>query len=170
MNHLYIRTKFPIENFKEELLQEYLALKDNATEYLFKTDSIQWPSHSNYYILSNNIPVAQKVADVFTKTYDIKCYPRYYILKPGFVLDRHKDDGTQAAFNYLLSDANDPIIYSIAGEEYEIMYSKGLLNLQQYHRVPQSSNERILLKLSIYDYSFEECKRKISEYENSNLW
>lgn len=169
MNHIYIETNFPIENYKEELLWEYQTLKESATEYLFKNENFQWPSHSNYYILSNGIPIAQKVADTFKEMYDIKCYPRYYILKPGFVLDIHKDDGTQAAFNYLLSDDNDPIIYSIDDVEYEILYSKGLLNLQEYHRVPQTSSERILLKLSIYDYSFEECKRKIYDNENSNL-
>lgn len=169
MNNVYIETSFPVENFKKDLILEYNSLKDNAEKYLFENDVIQWPSHHNYFIISKNIPVAQTVANYFKEIYDIECYPRYYILKKGFVLDIHKDDGTQAAFNYLISDTNDPVIYLIDDVEIEISYKKGLLNLQEFHRVPLASCERVLLKLSIYDYSFEDCKRKILNHENSNL-
>lgn len=169
MDTVYFKTFFPVENFKNSLLEEYNNVKNTAELYLYKSDIIQWPSHSNYYIISKDIPVAQSVADKFKELYSIECFPRYYILKEGFVLDIHKDAGTQASFNYLLSEENDPIVYRINGKDIEISYKKGLLNLQELHSVPPTRNERILLKLSIYDYTFETCKQKVMDYENSNI-
>lgn len=169
INSLYLETLFPVENFNTYLLDEYNAIKEASKLYLFKNDTIQWPSHSNYRIISEDIPIAQLVADKFKEIYDITCYPRYYILKKGFMLDIHKDEGTLAAFNYLLYDDNDPVFYHINDDILSIKYKKGLLNLQEFHSVPIVEKERVLLKLSIYDYSFEECRRKIEDYENSNL-
>ena len=169
LDTLYLQTSFPVEDFKDDLLQEYNRLKDKSKLYLFKSKTVQWPSHSNYRIISDNIPIAQSVADKFKEMYDIVCYPRYYILNKGFMLDIHKDDGTLAAFNYLLSDINDPINYHINNDVLELVYNKGLVNLQELHSVPVVNEVRLLLKMSIYDQSFEECKTRIEKYENSNL-
>lgn len=162
----YIETSFPVENYTDLLLDEYESKKIDAKVYQFVNI---WPSHNRYHIISEDIPVAQLVADKFKEMYDIVCFPRYYILDKGFVLDIHKDSGTQASFNYLLSDNNDPLEFYQNGNKTDLSYKKGLLNLQVTHAVPKSNNIRILLKLSIYNYSFEECKKKIIEYENSNI-
>jgi|TARA_B110000908_G_scaffold47914_1_gene58490 hypothetical protein len=169
MEHVYYETNFNVEEYRNDLLQEYLGNKDNAELYQYESGNIRWPMHSHYSIISKNIPVAQTVADKFEQQYGIKCYPKYYILDKGYILDAHKDAGTQASFNYILSEDNDPLIFTLGIEDVDIEYSKGLLNLQQIHRVPQSKNKRIILKLSIYDDTFSVCKRKIKDYENSNL-
>ena len=169
MEYVYYESKFDIEKYKDALLQEYLVKKDDAELYLYEEGNFRWPSHSNYYIISKDIPVAQSVAEEFKEIYGIECFPRYYILNKGFILDEHKDAGTQASFNYILSEGNDPLIFCFGNEEIEIEYTKGLLNLQKTHRVPRSNNKRVVLKLSIYDHTYEECKRKMKDYENSNL-
>lgn len=164
----YLETSFPIEDFKDSLLNEYESKKSEASIYQF-TESVVWPSHTNYYLLKENIPVAQSVADKFKELYGIECLPRYYVLNKGFILDVHRDDGTQASFNYLLSDDNDPLEFYVNDVKTDLIYKKGLLNLQVPHAVPESKNTRILLKLSIYGHTFDECKQKIEEYENSNI-
>ena len=161
----YFETQFPIDEFAVSLIDEYENKKGNANVYQI----VNWPSHSQYYLLKEDIPIAQAVADKFKELYGIECFPRYYVLDKGYVLDVHRDAGTQVSFNYLLSDDNDPLEFFVNNNKIDLIYKKGLLNLQIPHAVPESKNIRILLKLSIYDYSFEECKQKILDYENSNI-
>lgn len=170
IDSVYYKTNFPIEDYHTALLEEFEKIKEEAGVYQFKMPGISWPSHENYFLVKDNIPIAESVAQKFKELYSIEAHPRYYILSKGFHLDWHADDGTQAAFNYLITETNDPVLYRIDGNEHVVEYKKGLLNLQELHSVPETTDERVLLKLSIYNDTFEKCKEKIIAYETSNIW
>ena len=166
---IYYKTDFPIEEYHTDLLNELESIRQQADIYQFRLFEIRWPSHENYFLVKDNIPIAESIAKRFKDMYNIDAHPRYYILLKGFELDTHVDEGTLAAFNYLISDENDPLVYFPDTRKININYKKGLVNLQMPHMVPKTVNERVLLKLSIYNNTFEECKEKILAYETSNI-
>jgi hypothetical protein len=84
--------------------------------------------------------------------------PRFFYQKSNFSLKPHKDFGTQCGVNILLSD--DPVPINIEGVDYH--YSQALINLQREHSVVNDSKERVLLKFSIPDKSFEQVASEIN--------
>ena len=83
--------------------------------------------------------------------------PRFYFLAPNFTLPRHTDNNTTCSFNFILSDEPAPISF----DDEDISYYQGLLNTTVPHSVRNGPKERILLKISIFDKSFEEIAKTL---------
>ena len=64
----------------------------------------------------------------------------------------------QCSINVLVSDNPAPVF--IGGKNY--MYKNCVLNVKEPHGVFMNDENRILFKISIFDYTFEEVKQKIN--------
>ena len=143
-----IHLNYPIN--KDILLLESDKARENAKP---------WEGGNDYkiedwlvsYYTSDYIEKIMKELNIVGK-------PRFFYQKSNFSLKPHKDFGTQCGVNILLSD--DPVPINIEGVDYH--YSQALINLQKEHSVVNDSKERVLLKFSIPDKSFEEVANEIN--------
>ena len=87
--------------------------------------------------------------------------PRYYIQEKNSSVPFHRDINTKCAINIVLSNDAGPILFEDIGE---VVYRCALLNTTQKHSVPKFQNERLLLKFSIFDKTYEEVKRRFKDY------
>jgi len=72
----------------------------------------------------------------------------------------HVDPATECSVNIVLSDDYAPVIF----EEYgEIFYDCALFNTSLNHAVPKYSKERLLLKFSFLDTSYERVKEMLND-------
>lgn len=89
--------------------------------------------------------------------FEIECKPRFYFQAPGFNLPEHVDTDTECSINFVLSDDPAPITFA----DGQVLYKQALLNTKVPHAVFNGSEERILLKLSITNYTFEQMAQRI---------
>jgi hypothetical protein len=83
--------------------------------------------------------------------------PRFYWLLPGEQIPEHVDNGTQCSINIVLTSDAAPV--TIEGKDY--FYSTGLLNTKIPHSVQNNDNLRIMLKISIFDETYEQVANRI---------
>lgn len=83
--------------------------------------------------------------------------PRFYFQEPFYMVPRHTDNGTTCSFNFILTEDPAPIIF----DDGEIVYSQALLNTTIPHSVVNGPEERILLKISIFDTPFDVVAAKL---------
>ena len=112
-------------------------------------------------------PLLKELSENISKKYNCDARARYYWLKPKRQLWWHVDTGTQCSLNYVINGNPSKIL--IADEDLkgpppkhyeEFTYSSALLNTTKYHTVPNNVNqERILLKISIFDKTYEEMAK-----------
>lgn len=88
-------------------------------------------------------------------------FPRYYKQEAGSHLAAHRDHGTATAINIILNGSG-PITWD---EDIDVYYECALLNVQQWHSV-YSIDERIFLKLAIFDKSYDEVLAAIKDKES----
>lgn len=91
------------------------------------------------------------------KDFEVEASPRIYFLKPFTFIPFHTDNETKCSINFLLSDHNAPIII----ENKVYFYKQALLDTTKKHGLKNGNEERILLKLSIFNESFDELARRI---------
>ena len=96
--------------------------------------------------------------DKIMKELNIVGKPRFFYQKSNFHLKPHKDFGTQCGLNILLSD--NPVPRNIEAKDY--YYTQSLIDLQREHSVINDNKERVLLKFSIPDKSFEQVAKEIN--------
>jgi hypothetical protein len=97
--------------------------------------------------------------DKIMKDFGVNAKPRFYFHAPNYHLPMHTDNGTQCSLNFIIGSFEDmaPIIF----EDGEIFYKQCLLNTQVKHSVLNKDKERILLKFSIFDRSYEDVVRTL---------
>lgn len=149
------KTKYPIN--RQQLLLEANQSRVNNKPFMIdvKGAQVEWVAGWNIsrtssdciYALMESIGV-EKIAK-----------PRFYYMKPYVALPLHVDVNTQCSFNFVLSDNPAPI--QIEGVDY--FYAQALLNTRRQHRVINASEERVMLKLSILDHSYEKVLQMIPE-------
>lgn len=83
--------------------------------------------------------------------------PRFYFQAPHYQVAEHTDNGTLCSLNFVLSDDAAPV--TIESKDY--FYSQCLLNTTIPHSIKNGSSERILLKISIVDKTFEELAKTL---------
>ena len=83
--------------------------------------------------------------------------PRFYWMEPFTKIPTHTDDGTECSLNFVLTDNAAPIILN--DETY--CYRAVLLNTTVPHSVVNNEHERIMLKISIFDKTYEEVLSNI---------
>ena len=87
--------------------------------------------------------------------------PRYYVQKKNSSVPFHRDMNTECAINIVLSNRAGPILFEDIGE---VVYRCALLNTTKRHGVPEFKTERLLLKYSIFDRTYEEVRKKFKEH------
>ena len=87
--------------------------------------------------------------------------PRYYIQEKNSSVPFHRDMNTECAINIVLSNRAGPILFEDIGE---VVYRCALLNTTKRHSVPKFKTERLLLKYSIFDRTYEEVRKKFKEH------
>ena len=134
---------------KDILLLESDRARKSAKPWHHKNEVTAGPSWLVSYHTSDYI-------ENIMKDLNIKGSPRFYFQQPHFHLKPHRDYGTQCAVNFILNGTT-PI--NIEGKEY--VYSQALVNVQKEHSIKTDNEERIMLKFSIKDKSFEEVLNNI---------
>lgn len=84
-------------------------------------------------------------------------YARFGWIKPNTELSEHIDSNTQCSINFLLSDNLAPII--INGVEY--YYTQAIINVQQPHKVINGPEERVMLRITVLDESYESLVNRL---------
>ena len=83
--------------------------------------------------------------------------PRFYWLEPFANIPKHIDNGTQCSINLIITENPAPI--TIEGVDYT--YLQALLNTTLPHSVQNGASERIMLKISIFDETYESLSERI---------
>jgi hypothetical protein len=91
------------------------------------------------------------------RDFGINGKPRFYWLEPFAEIPEHVDNGTLCSLNFILSPDPAPIVI----EDVEYIYKSVLLNTALRHSVTNNENERVMLKISIFDESFEDLAKRI---------
>jgi len=82
--------------------------------------------------------------------------PRYYVQAKNSSVPFHKDQNTECSINIILSNHAGPICFEDIGE---VEYRCALLNTTQRHSVPEFDSERLLLKYSIFDKTYQDVRK-----------
>ena len=137
---------------KALLLQQANEAKINAKPY--DNPSTTKPPRDEWKINRYTSEYIEQIANDL----GIICKPRFFWLAPNTILGKHKDVSTLCSVNFILSDDIAPI--TIEGVDYT--YSQALLNVQRFHNVINGPEERVLLKLSVFDHTFDELYNKFT--------
>ena len=89
--------------------------------------------------------------------FEIDGKPRFYWLEPYAEIPEHIDNGTQCSVNLILTDTPAPI--TIQGAEF--MYQQALLNTTVPHAVFNGPIERVMLKISVFNETYEQLAHRI---------
>lgn len=89
--------------------------------------------------------------------FEVQGKPRFYWLEPFAEIPEHVDNGTMCSINLILTDSPAPII--INGKEF--IYKQALLNTTIPHAVYNGPVERVMLKISIFDETYEQLAKRI---------
>ena len=106
--------------------------------------------------------MAWEISEMYKQRLSLKdIRPRYYIQKNTFDLPWHKDRGTECSINFVLN-GEAPISF----RDGNYVYKYAILNTQEEHAVFNTSQteDRILLKLSIFDHPFAEVVNRYIKY------
>jgi len=149
MSKLFVRLNYPLD--KTILLESAKRARDVAKPY---TDSrypgLQMDTWQIGHYTDEHI---EKIMADF----ELEGKPRFYWTAPNSVIPEHVDNGTQCSLNFILSE--DPAPISFSGENY--IYEQVLLNTTIPHSVTNGPIERILLKISIFDETYEQLSARI---------
>lgn len=151
-------------NFDKELLLKQAA---DAKVHAMPYTDVRYPElkFPDWHIGRHNSEYIEKIMHDF----GINGSPRFYWMKPFAVVPRHTDNGTKCSLNFILTDNAAPIkIGSLnAGQHYS--YKAALLNTTIPHSVTNNHEERIMLKISIFDEFFETVDERIP-YKRDMWW
>jgi hypothetical protein len=136
---------------KDILLAEAEQAKLNAVGY---TDPRYPGEQHDGWLIGHHTSdyVKQIMAD-----FEVEGRPRFYWLMPGEQIPEHVDNGTQCSINIVLTKDAAPI--TIEGKEY--FYDTVLLNTKIPHSVQNKDNLRIMLKISIFDETYDQLASRI---------
>lgn len=105
-----------------------------------------------------DLPYGRKLAESLGVPF---AKPRYYILEPNIDIPVHVDVDTLCSLNFILDDEEPaPVHYPGLGN---FTYKKALIDTSLPHGVINGNHPRILLKLSIKEYSFNEMVSILQE-------
>mgnify|MGYP003128612655 FL=1 len=154
MNSIY---KFNFDFNEDILLLEYDKIKHKSENYIDRRPGGQ---AENWRIIPTNFHYAKYLIRYFNLG---EARPRFYTLPKGSNIPEHIDDQTKCSINILL-ETNNPAPVTIEGVNY--FYKTCLLNTQKIHSVKNTTEDRLLFKLSIFDDDFETVKKKIQNATN----
>jgi hypothetical protein len=140
---------YPIN--KDRLLVLADSIKNVASPY---TDP-RYPDAvlDTWLILKYNDDYIEQIMDDF----GVKGSPRFYWQEPNSVLPMHVDNNTTCSINFVLTDDPAPVTV----EDVDYVYEQAVLDTTKLHGVNTNDEERILLKISIFDESYEDLVKRI---------
>ena len=134
-----------------------LILESASDAEKFK-DSYIDPRYNSYKVKSwliskftNNY--VQKILDDF----EVNGSPRFYWLKANTVVPPHVDNDTKCSINFILSENAAPVNF----DSQVFYYKQCLLNTSKTHWVKNGPIERLLFKISVFDESYDDLKKRI---------
>ena len=136
---------------KKQLLDEAANCKFKARSY---TDPRYPGQQLDEWLIGHH---TSEYVDQIIQDFEIEAKPRFYWLMPHAVIPEHTDNGTLCSINIVLTDHAAPI--TINDQEY--FYQTALLNTTVPHSVVNNENERIMLKLSVFNETFEQLAARI---------
>jgi hypothetical protein len=89
--------------------------------------------------------------------FEVDGKPRFYWLESFAEIPEHVDNGTKCSINLILTTDPAPIV--INGKEF--VYKQALLNTSVPHAVYNGPVERVMLKISIFDETYEQVAKRI---------
>lgn len=107
----------------------------------------------NWLIGKYNSEYIQYIIDDF----EVNGSPRFYWLLPNSIIPEHVDNNTLCSINIVLTENAAPITINNQNYEYECI----LLNTQIPHSVKNNDYERIMLKISIFNETYEQLSKRI---------
>jgi hypothetical protein len=93
--------------------------------------------------------------------FEVEGRPRFYWLEPYATIPEHVDNETQCSINLIITD--DPAPITINGTDF--VYRQALLDTTVPHSVVNSDKQRIMLKISIFNETFDQLSQRI-KYKN----
>ena len=139
---------------KKRLLEESESFRKQAVAY---TDSRYPELKLEDWLIGRG---TTDYIDKIIKDFNVKGKPRFYYLKPFAVIPEHVDNGTMCSLNFVLTENASPIIFG----EKEYFYESVLLNTTVPHKVVNNQYERVMLKISIFEETFEQVANRIKKY------
>lgn len=136
---------------KDRLLVIADDIKKDANPY---TDS-RYPGKQldTWLILHHTDSYIQEIINDF----GVNGSPRFYWQEPNSVLPMHVDNNTTCSINFVLTDTPSPVIV----EDIAYTYEQAVLDTTKLHGVITGNEERIILKISIFDESYESIIARI---------
>jgi hypothetical protein len=136
---------------KKTLLAEALANQNNAVAY---TDNRYPDMKLDDWLIGhyNSQSIVKIMNDL-----EVTGKPRFYYLQPNAIIPEHTDNGTKCSINIILTEHAAPITFGDKDYYYDII----LLNTTLPHSVTNNEHERIMLKISIFDESYESVAARI---------
>lgn len=135
----------------DELKAEAEKAKLSAQAY---QDS-RWPGWSaDDWLIAHHSSV---LIDTIMDDFNVNGKARFYWLEAGSQINTHCDRDTLCSLNFILSE--DPAPITICGIDYQ--YRSALLDTTKPHSVQNGKDERLLLKISIFDYTFKKTLNRI---------
>ena len=153
---LFVRLRYPLD--KAILLESANRARQFAKPY---TDD-RYPA-----MIIDNLHLGHYTDEYIEKIisdFKVNGKPRFYWTKPHSVIPSHTDNNTQCSLNFILSD--DPAPITFFSREYR--YDQILLNTTIPHAVTNGATERILLKISIFDETYEHLSMRIGYKADNN--
>jgi len=135
---------------KDLLLVIAEMIKQDAKPY---TDPRYEKSLDTWLILKHTTPYIEKIMEDF----GVNGSPRFYWQEANSVLPMHVDNNTTCSLNFILTENPAPV--TIGDVDYT--YEQALLNTTVLHGVKTNDEDRILLKISIFDESYEDIIKRI---------
>lgn len=103
----------------------------------------------------------KELEDFFTNLFDAEIVTNFIRQDANTHVPMHSDSGTICSVNILLEEDSAPITFEDIGDVY---YRCAFVNVGgKRHMVKSWPEERVLLKYSIKNRSYEECLRKIPD-------
>ncbi len=140
---------YPLD--RTQLLADAAAARANAAGY---TDPrLNGYVFNDWVMAKHTSPYIESII----KDFEVVGSPRFYWQEPHAVVPFHVDNGTQCSINFVLSDDPAPVSFADA----ECVYQQALLNTSVLHGVTNGNTQRILLKISIFNETFEQVRDRI---------
>lgn len=135
---------------KDKLLVVADSVKDIARPY---TDPRYEKSLDTWLILRYSNDYIEQIM----KDFDVEGKPRFYWQEPNSVLPMHVDHNTTCSINFVITD--DPAPVTVGDVDY--VYKQCVLDTTKLHGVTTGDEERIILKISIFNESYEDLIKRI---------
>lgn len=163
-NIKYMKNLPVTQELKDALITEYQQHKYKSKAFTASNETETKTLEMLQVIRYDDVvecDVANELAWQVASVVGCEVFPRYYHQEGGSNLAPHRDHGTATAINIILNGSG-PITWD---EDIDVYYESALLNVQEIHSV-QSEDDRIFLKLAIFDKSYAEVLEAIEGKES----